>query len=256
MPAPARAAESPPRRGRPARLSREQVIDAVMTLLAQDPRTVPTIARIADEVGAVPAALYRHFESQDDLFDAVLARVLAATEFQVDARRTWEAQLAAWMRGLRAHLLQYPAVFALMGRTGRTSPAWLDASSALVEILGRSGVEGWRLAGTYLWVLETTVGLVWQESILPFPEQLANARASRHSISEVASVRFASIVPHLNAFDGDDVFAFAIERTLAGITQQLERSSAVGTSRSREQSATARPSGPRDRRARAKPRKA
>ena len=129
-----------------------------------------------------------------------------------------------------------------------------EYAGVVVEV--GSGVEGWRLAGTYLWVLETTVGLVWQESILPFPEQLANARASRHSISEVASARFASIVPHLNAFDGDDVFAFAIERTLAGITQQLERSSAVGTSRSREQSATARPSGPRDRRARAKPRKA
>jgi len=255
----ARKDADPRPRGRPARLSREQVIDAVMTLLARDPHAIPTIARIADEVGAVPAALYRHFESQDDLFDGVLARVLAANEFEVDARRPWEAQLADWMRGLRGHLLQYPAVFALMGRAGRTSPAWLDASSALVEILERAGLEGSALAGSYLWVLESTVGLVWQESVLPFPEQLANARASRPEISEVARTRFTAIAPFLDAIDGDDVFDFAISRMQDGVRQQLEGSTSGGAARSR---ATARPraraatraSGSARGRARAKPR--
>lgn len=233
--------------GRPARLSREQVVDAVIALLEQDPHAIPTIARIAQEVGAVPAALYRHFESQDDLFDGVLARVLAANEFELDARRPWESQLAAWMRSLRVHLLKYPAVFALMGRAGRTSPAWLDASSALVSILERAGLTGSALAESYLWVLESTVGLVWQESVLPFPQQLANARASRPEISEIARARFTAIAPFLDAIDGDDLFAFAIARMTDGIHREIDSNSAASPTRSRARAtrATSKRTNPR-----------
>lgn len=213
-------AEATPGRGRPPRLSREHLIDAVMELLARDPRAVPTMARIGEEVGATPAALYRHFDSQDELFDGVLARILAANEFGFDVDRPWEDQLAAWMRGLRDHLLRYPVVFSLIGRSERTSPAWLDASSALVEILEHAGLEGRALTGAYLWVLETTVGLVWQETILSLPEQIARARASAHALGDVARARFAPIQPHLASFERDDLFEFAIEQAIASLVRR------------------------------------
>jgi hypothetical protein len=46
------------------------------------------------------------------------------------------------MTSLRNHLLRYPAVLPLIGRRGRTSPAWLDAASVLIEILERAGLSG------------------------------------------------------------------------------------------------------------------
>jgi TetR/AcrR family transcriptional regulator, tetracycline repressor protein len=217
MPATARMKDEPRRRGRPARLSRDQVVETVIRLLEREPRALPTIARVAVEIGAVPAALYRHFESQDDLFDSVLARVLSSSEAQADPYASWQEQLEAWMHGLRRHLLRYPAVIALIGRTGRTSPAWLDASSALVEILGRAGLEGRELALTYLWVLETTVGLVWQEASMPLSEQIANAGAARGELSELTRARFAPIEAEMANIDGESFFATVIERTTAGI---------------------------------------
>jgi AcrR family transcriptional regulator len=216
--------ELPRRRGRPARLSREQLVDAVMELLARDPRTVPTIARIAEAVGAVPAALYRHFPSQDALFDAVLARILADSEFEFEGARPWQEQLSAWMKSLRSHLIRYPAIFALIGRSEWTSPAWLDASSALVEILALARLDGRALASAYLWILEMTVGLVWQEATLPLDEQIASARASAHALTPAARVRFAPIMPHLQTYGGSQLFEFAIEQAIVAIEAMVHRS--------------------------------
>lgn len=212
-----------PRRGRPARLSQAVWIEAVLAMLERDPKAVPTIAQIAVEVGAVPAALYRHFESQDELFDAVLARVLAAHAYEPDRAIDWQEQLATWMRDLRIHLGRYPAVFALLGRAGRTSPAWLDASSSLVVILACAGLRERRLTSAYLWVLETTVGLVWQEALMPLPEQIENARSSRRSLSETARERFGPLLPHLAAYPRDELFEFSIERTLESIAALVAR---------------------------------
>ena len=85
-------APEPRRRGRPPRLSRELVVDAVLGMLEREPDEPVTLARIAREVDAVPAALYRHFEGLDDLLDSVLTRVLEDIELGLDERAPWEDQ--------------------------------------------------------------------------------------------------------------------------------------------------------------------
>ncbi len=219
------------RRGRPARLSRQGILDAVLAILERDPNTVPTIATIAREVEAVPAALYRHFESLEDILDGVMAGILEASQAAPDGERTWPQQLERWMRELRFHLLRYPAILAMIGRTGRTSPAWLDASSALVEILARAGLAGRELATAYLWVLETTVGLVLQEAVMPLPEQIANARASRKAFSPLARERFAPIEREIGRIDGDAFFDFAITQAIAVIALRAQAPHAQRESR-------------------------
>jgi len=220
MPRSTRAATSPRRGpGRPARLSRESILDAARALLERDPYEPPTVARIAEEVGAVPAALYRHFESLDDLLDGVLAQVLGTAALASGRRAAWRASLRAWMRSLRAHLLRYPAVLPLIGRRGRTSPAWLDAASPLIEILERAGLRGAALARAHLWILETTVGLVMLEAQLSLPDQIEGAQASLAEMSEAGRARFAPLVPHLASLDGDAFFDFACERTVAALAE-------------------------------------
>src|SRR5262245_54148179 len=103
------------RRGRPARLSREAILDAGLALLERSPDEPLTLARVADEVGAVPAALYRHVGSQAELLDGVLARVIGGIPLEIRRRARWETQLRDWMTGLRAHLLRYPAALRLIG---------------------------------------------------------------------------------------------------------------------------------------------
>ena len=208
------------RRGRPPRLSRERVVESVLGLIDREPGETVTIARVAAAVGASPAALYRHFENLDDLLDSVVASVLAEVDAGLDVEAPWERQLEEWMFALRAQLLRVPAVLTLIGRTGRTSPAWLNASSSLLGILERAGLAGEPLAITYLWILEMTTGLILQEAALPVSDQLANARASKDDLHAEAATRFNAVSPALESIDGDRFFSFAVGQAVSAVSLQ------------------------------------
>jgi AcrR family transcriptional regulator len=217
-------ARAAPRRGpgRPARLSRESILEAALALLGREPEEPLTVARIAAEVDAVPAALYRHFASLDELLDGVLARVLGSVELEIRRRAPWPEQIRDWMASLRDHLLRYPAVLPLLGRRGRTSPAWLDAASVLIGILERAGLSGAALARAHLWILETTIGVVMQEASISLPDQIASARASLAGMSAGGRARMEKVVPHLARLDGDAFYAFVADRTIEALVALVE----------------------------------
>jgi AcrR family transcriptional regulator len=209
--------------GRPARLSREAILEAALALLEREPREPLTVARIAAEVDAVPAALYRHFTSLDELLDFVLGQVLGAARLEIRRRAAWPEQIRDWMTSVRDHLLRYPAVLPLIGRRGRTSPAWLDAAALQIEILERAGLSGAQLARTHLWIVETTMGVVMQEASLSLPDQIENARASLAEMSAEGRAHFAPLVPHLAKLDGDAFFAFVADRTIEALVALVEK---------------------------------
>ena len=218
---PARASTTR-RPGRPARLSRDAILDAGLELLERAPREPLTLARVAEEVEAVPAALYRHVGSHDELLDGVLGRVLAGLPLEIRRRARWPEQVRDWMTCVRNHLLRYPAVLPLIGRRGRTSPAWLDASAVLVEILERAGLRDGELARAHLWIQETTMGIVIQEASLPLPEQIEAARASLGEGSEEARRRLAPLIPHYARIGADAFFDFVAEQTLVALAALVE----------------------------------
>lgn len=203
--------------GRPPRLSREAILEAALALLEREPQEPLTAARIAAEVDAVPAALYRHFANLDELIDGVLGKVLGTVELDIRRRAPWPAQVRDWMTSLRDHLLRYPAVLPLIGRRGRTSPAWLDVAAVQIGILERAGLSGAQLARAHLWIIETTMGVVMLEASLSLPDQIENARASLTEMSAEGRAHFAPLVPYLAKLDGDTFFAFVADRTIAAL---------------------------------------
>jgi AcrR family transcriptional regulator len=209
-------------RGRPARLSRASIIDAGLALLEADPDEPLTLLRVAREVDAVPAALYRHVGSLDELLDGVLARVLEGARFEIRRRASWRTQVRDWMRSMRTHLLRYPGVVGLLGRRGRTSPAWLEASSTLVEILQGAGLRGAALARAYLWVAETTMGVGVNEARVPFAEQIEAARNALVEMTLEARQRHETVIGPLSAMDGEDFFELVADRTIAAIADWVE----------------------------------
>lgn len=210
------------RPGRPARLSRERILAAGLALLEREPNEPLTVARIAGEVGAVPAALYRHFASLDELQDGVLSQVLGGVDLEIRRRAAWPEQIRDWMTSVRRHLLRYPAALRIIGRRGRTSPSWLDAVASQIEILERAGLTGAKLARTHLWITETTMGLVMQEASLALADQIAGARASIAGMSDQGRERLAPLIPHLSRLDADAFFRFAADRTIAALVDLVE----------------------------------
>jgi AcrR family transcriptional regulator len=211
-----------PRLGRPPRLSRAAILDAALELLERAPRENLTVARIAAEVDAVPGALYRHFTSLDHVLDGVLARVLVGTQRpRIRRRAAWQGQIRDWMTSLRRALLRYPSVLTLIGRRGRTSPAWLDSVAVLVPILERAGLRGVELARTHLWLSETTVALIMQEAALSLDDQLAGARVALGEMSPGCRAQLEPLLKRLEATSADRMFAFAAAQTIAALATQV-----------------------------------
>jgi AcrR family transcriptional regulator len=217
MPGATRHVRAARRPGRPPRLSREAIVSAALEVLEREPDAPLTVARIADEVGAVPAALYRHFASLDELLDDVLGRVLGGVELAMRRRAAWPQQVRDWMTCVRTHLLRYPAALRIIGRRGRTSPSWLDVVASLIEVLERAGLSGASLARAQLWVTEVTMGLVLQEASLALPEQIAGARASLAEMSGTGRARLAPLMSYLTRLDGDAFFTFAADLTITAL---------------------------------------
>lgn len=210
------------RPGRPPRLSREVIVAAALDVLQRPPDEPLTVARIADEVGAVPAALYRHFTDLDDLLDQVLGAVLGGVELSIRRRAAWPEQVRDWMMSVRAHLLRYPAALRIIGRRGRTSPAWLAVVGSLIEVLERADLSPALLARAQLWVTEVTMGLVMQEASLTLPEQIAGARAVLAETPAPGRARLEPLMSHLSRLGPDTFFAFAAERTIRALVDLVD----------------------------------
>lgn len=83
---------TPEERGQPVRLDRERILDAAAEIVGGEGMPALTMRRIGSELGAEPAAIYRHFRNEPEL----------------DPQAPWQDRLRgfAWhaMRRYRNHL--------------------------------------------------------------------------------------------------------------------------------------------------------
>lgn len=66
-----------------AKDTKEKILDAALEIFARDGYAGTNIKDIAESVGIVKSALYKHFESKEAIWDAVMDRIAAYYEAQV-----------------------------------------------------------------------------------------------------------------------------------------------------------------------------
>lgn len=161
------------RRGRPPKTSREQIIDAAVQLLLDEPMQPLSLHRVARALGVTPMALYGHVADKDTLLQAVAARLLDELDPSIP-EADWQEQLRTWARATRRHFLKYPGLLALLGWRHHIASAWLGQVALLARILSRSGLAGAELADAVRWVSSTLMGAIFMEI------------ASRHTGAELS----------------------------------------------------------------------
>lgn len=146
-----------PRRGRPPRLSRQQIVAAAADMLVADPDAQLTIGSVAEAVGAAPMSLYRHFDDRDDLVAAVAGHVFSDARIPLAAGTPWQDEVHAWMTAVYRQARAVPQLMRLMA-VGE-SREWMAHSAYLAGVLERAGVADDRvLAEAVFWVATTTMG--------------------------------------------------------------------------------------------------
>src|SRR5436190_16451895 len=189
-----------PRRGRPPRASREQIVEAAVTLLRAAPDEPLTMARVASAVGLTPMALYRHFKDRDELMDEVVGQILMERNAAIPREGPWQDQLRAWVLGGLDHLVPCAQVVQVVLAGG--SSRWVHDAATLVRILDQAGFADDQLADMQVWIALSVGGYVMAEASRRQGPNTSEVYAALAHLEPEDADRLAVLIPKIDrAFD-------------------------------------------------------
>ena len=127
------------RPGRPAQLSRSQVVAAALALADREGLEALTMRRLASELACGVMTLYTYVRDRDDLLSGLAGLLIAEVETGYVAGDSWQDHVRRGSRSYRAMALRHPRAF----------PALALAPSEDPELRAhvRRLVDGYRAAG-------------------------------------------------------------------------------------------------------------
>ena len=211
------------RRGRPQRISREQIVTAAVALgSVQDPGDL-RMADVARALNVGPAALYNHVRDRDELLALVAARILDETEyddFEPPAGATWQEWITAFARATRGAIVANPQLLQYVRLTSAPTGLRLDRIEHLAAVLDGAGFSTMDVQHAVQHVYTLALGEAWQRALAVDGEDPQFAEFGR-GVSE----RSADL-PHLTDMldarpEADSQFDFALSMLLTGLEERL-----------------------------------
>ena len=203
------------KRGRPAKISLDDIVNEAITQLAQDPVKPLSLNALARALGVTPMALYRYVDDRDALLQEIAGRLLHDLNPQIP-EASWQEQLRTWAAAMRDYFLANPSLFSVLGWQEHIASAWLSQLATLVSILERTGLQGKDLADTVQWVGSTVMSTIFMEiSGQKTGYRLNEADLGDMQPSEVE--RLQALISHLRQKSAFSVFSESIERILVNI---------------------------------------
>lgn len=207
-----------PRRGRPASLTPEQIVEAALALTGEDGMEALSMRRLAADLGVSAMTLYGYFSSKSVLVRAMLDRVSEELGLDIDDGVPWQERLEIMARRTRAALLRHPGVAPLF--VDRPDPRG-RALSVVEDAIGALRAEGIpgevAIRGVYA-VTGYAIGFVAQE--------VRRARAERRlDYSSLPADRFPNLTElseSARGFTSDEQFDFGLQAIIEGVRREAE----------------------------------
>ncbi|MFL6159048.1 MAG: TetR/AcrR family transcriptional regulator C-terminal domain-containing protein [Marmoricola sp.] len=208
-----------PKRGRPQRISREQIVTAALELGTQDLR----MSDVAKALDVGPAALYNHVRDRDELLALVAARILDETEyddFEPGPDASWQDWITAFAHATRAAIVANPQLLQYVRLTSAPTGLRLDRIEHLAAVLDDAGFSTLDVQHAVQHVYTLALGEAWQHALAGGGEDPQFAEFGR-GVTERSDD-----LPHLQQMldarpDPDVQFGFALEALVAGLTVRL-----------------------------------
>jgi TetR/AcrR family tetracycline transcriptional repressor len=154
-----------PRRGRPARLSRPQIVGVALELVDAEGVDALTMRALARRLEADPMAVYRHVRDKADLLGAMCDTVVADLP-ALDPDGPWRPQVAELAGQLRERLAAHPALLPVLAGAPVT-PAGLAVTQQALALLVAHGVPVDVAATGFGAVFSYVLGFALVEAALP-----------------------------------------------------------------------------------------
>lgn len=198
-------------------ISRAQVVDAALELIARQGHGRLTIRRLADELGVAPMSLYRHVRDKDDLLDEVVDRLMGDSWKPRTRRSDWRGWVTEAAEKLRRFLVGEPTALYVFLRHPVITPSNVARMRAMIEVLGQAGFDERSAHQAYAAIHTYTIGF-------------AAFEASREAAA-ARTVGGDELAAELNSFATPRQFALGLACLLDGI--ELRAAGVAHSNRSR-----------------------
>src|SRR3984893_4217615 len=208
-------------------LTRGPVVAEALAIISAEGAAALSMRALATRLGVVPAALYRHVGSKEQLYDLVLDRVLAEVDCQADPALPWTGQVIALARRLRAVLEDHPGIAALLQTRDPISPASLALAEAFLAPLHAVGLPGRQAALAFRLIYDYTLGFALSDPTSPGEQRVQDTatRAELHAfLRSLPASRFpalAALGAYAWADDRDQRFTASLDTLIAGLQAPL-----------------------------------
>lgn len=207
-------------RGRPAKLSRDQILSCALKMIQRSPGQKITMTGVAKALNTAPMSLYTHVQHRDDLMDGIAERVMGQLQLDIDVAADWETQVRQWLNRCYTHLSAYPQIVALLPQADRVPPSWLRLHAPLVSTLKRAGLNGQALANASQWVAHQLIGAL----VLGFARSRsasAGAQVSSmlDSLDQKESAIFTEIAPYV--LPDYELFPYTVDQVISALRNTL-----------------------------------
>jgi AcrR family transcriptional regulator len=208
------------------RLTRERVVAEALALIAEDGIDALTMRTLADRLGVVPGALYRHVHNKTQLQDLVLDGVLAEVDCDVDPALPWTDRVKVLARRLRRVLEDHPGVAGLLELRDPLGPHSLALAEAFLSSLQVAGFADRDAGLAFFLVTDYTVGFAVGSSPASVNQRRVRDPAVRDELHRflrsLPPDRFPTLVAlgeHVWLDNRDERFAAGLDALVDGLRQ-------------------------------------
>jgi AcrR family transcriptional regulator len=208
------------RRGRPPRITRDQIVRAARAA-GEDVR-MSDVARALD---VAPTALYHHVRDRDELLELVAAQVLEETAFDdwvPPADAPWPDWVRAYALAFRAAMLENAGVLRYVRLTTATTAGRLDQIDAFVGALQSAGFSPVDVMHAVQHVNLLVRGEAWERALIRSagdePQLVEFDRAVADRAAELPNL--VALADPAARPDADSHFTFALDCLIAGLADR------------------------------------
>ncbi|WP_449485929.1 TetR/AcrR family transcriptional regulator [Streptomyces avidinii] len=210
---------SRPARGRPPRLDQGRTIETALALLNDSGLDALTMRRLAGAMGVQAGALYRYFETKDDLLTAMAERMMADASVAPEGGADWSDRLSVLARALRQALLAHRDGARVFAGTHSTGPGTLGFAEACAGVLRDAGFADADAGRALMAVVHFTLGhtLEEQAALRPGGGSPADPDVLREAVSSGGYPHLTAALPTLTEADYAPHFEFGLALLVAGL---------------------------------------
>lgn len=205
----------PKKFGRPAKISRQEVLSTAFTLIQGQPEKGISIRGLAVSLGVAPGTIYHYFDTKDALMQGLAELALEELPNEIPDSGFWRDRLASWLTSLRNEFNQLPQILGLIAASGQESKAALEMLEVVASVLEKEGMP----KSTSI---KTAQALLWQVIGFALVERGADSTDPLVAqYSELESDPLSDVAKNIETGNFDVLFKMVINMSLDGIAAGL-----------------------------------